>query len=148
EDKSRRPDKDAQFHDLKDMFPQLIQDREVDRIQEPREEGKPDIQVVLCELTWQDNEMQEALQASRGYWRTEGERRHEDTLEAVRATAQKQVPFNMQYFDEFSEAFTNEVRMFLGELGKVREERRNIQHELGYLVKMKAKYGPGGEFED
>jgi hypothetical protein len=29
-------------------------------------------------------------------WRAEGERRHEDTLEAVRATAREQVPFNVQ----------------------------------------------------
>lgn len=29
-------------------------------------------------------------------WRAEGKRRHEDTLEAVRATVREQVPFNVQ----------------------------------------------------
>lgn len=37
--------------------------------------------------------------------------------------------------------------MLLGEVGKLREERRALQHELGYLLCMKSKYGPGGEFD-
>ena len=54
--------------------------------------------------------------------------------------------------------------MLLGEVGKIREERRALQqyvdehHQLGYLLTilrseigdllcMKAKYGPGGEYE-
>ncbi|KAG2366333.1 hypothetical protein BDR07DRAFT_1480198 [Suillus spraguei] len=152
EKQGRRAEKDAQFHELKDMVSRLIQDREADRIQEEerrlREEGKPDIQVVLDELTRQNNEMREALRALSEDWQIEGERRHEHTLEAVRATAREQVPFNVQvYLDEFSKALATEVRMLLGEVGKLREERRNIQHELGYLMMMKAKYGPGGEFD-
>jgi hypothetical protein len=67
EKQGRRAEKDAQFHELKDMVSRLIQDREADRIQEEerrlREEGKPDIQVVLDELTRQNNEMREALRA-------------------------------------------------------------------------------------
>lgn len=71
ENQGRRAEKDAQFHELKDMVSRLIQDREADRIQEEerrlREEGKPDIkpdiQVVLDELTRQNNEMREALRA-------------------------------------------------------------------------------------
>jgi len=39
------------------------------------------------------------------------------------------------------------VRMLLGEVGKLREERRSLQFELGYLMCMKSKYGPGGEFD-
>jgi len=65
EKQGRRAEKDAQFHELKDMVSRLIQDREADRIQEEerrlQEEGKPDIQVVLDELTRQNNEMREAL---------------------------------------------------------------------------------------
>ena len=33
----------------------------------------------------------------------------------------------LQYLDEFSKALATEVRMLLGEVGKLREERRNIQ---------------------
>jgi len=58
------------------------------------------------------------------------------------------VPFNVQgYLDEFSKALATEVRMLLGEVGKLREEKRNLQHEIGYLLCINAKYGPGGEFE-
>ncbi|KIJ65766.1 hypothetical protein HYDPIDRAFT_38965, partial [Hydnomerulius pinastri MD-312] len=69
-------------------------------------------------------------------------RQHEETINAVRATTNEQVPYN-----EFSKALATEVRMLLGEVDKVREERRTIQHELGYLVIVKSKYGPGGEFD-
>jgi hypothetical protein len=68
-----------------------------------------------------------------------------------------------QYLDEFSKALAAEVRMLLGEVGKLREERRNLQQyvhtsvtiaitqtivsEMGFLLCMKSKYGPGGEFQ-
>ncbi|KAE9398180.1 hypothetical protein BT96DRAFT_822322 [Gymnopus androsaceus JB14] len=52
-----------------------------------------------------------------------------------------------QYLDEFSKALASEVCMLLGEVGKSREERRALQHEIGYLLCMRSKYGPGGEFE-
>jgi len=75
-------------------------------------------------------------------------RQHEATVEAVRSTTQEQVPFNVQgYLDESSKALAPEVRMLLGEVGKLREERRSLQFELGYLMCMKSKYGPGGDFE-
>ncbi|KAJ7821162.1 hypothetical protein B0H13DRAFT_1555131, partial [Mycena leptocephala] len=71
-----------------------------------------------------------------------------ETLDAVRSSAREQVDFNVQgYLDEFSKALASEVRMLLGEVGKLREERRALQRELGYLLCMKAKYGSGGEFE-
>ena len=34
---------------------------------------------------------------------------------------------NKQYLDEFSKSLANEVRMLLNEVGKLREEKRNIQ---------------------
>ncbi|KIJ29975.1 hypothetical protein M422DRAFT_53943 [Sphaerobolus stellatus SS14] len=37
--------------------------------------------------------------------------------------------------------------MLLAEVGNLREEKRNLQHELGYLMCMRSKYGPGGEFD-
>jgi len=38
-----------------------------------------------------------------------------------------------QYLDEFSKALAAEVRMLLGEVGKLREERRNLQQYVSYL---------------
>ncbi|KAJ7513021.1 hypothetical protein B0H11DRAFT_1898262 [Mycena galericulata] len=75
-------------------------------------------------------------------------RQHEETIAAVRSTAQEQVHFNVQgYLDDFSKALAFQVRMLLGEVRKLREERCSLQHELGYLLCVKAKYSPGGEFE-
>lgn len=80
-------------------------------------------------------------------WRADCQRHHEETITAVRQTANEQVPFNVQgvrvltsdylifvftsfvtkYLDEFSKALASEVRMLLGEVGKLREERRALQ---------------------
>lgn len=71
-------------------------------------------------------------------------RNREETLAAIRETANEQVPYNVQgvsyvsstapapthyyqYLDEFSKSLANEVRMLLNEVGKLREEKRNVQ---------------------
>ncbi|KZT43367.1 hypothetical protein SISSUDRAFT_978611, partial [Sistotremastrum suecicum HHB10207 ss-3] len=80
-------------------------------------------------------------------WRTDSLKNHEATLEAVRQTAQEQVPFNVQkYLDEFSRALASEVRMLLDEVGKLREERRTMQFELAYLFEIRSKYEGNGIF--
>ncbi len=38
-----------------------------------------------------------------------------------------------QYLDEFSKSLATEVRMLLGEVGKLREERRGIQLFVGFI---------------
>lgn len=82
-------------------------------------------------------------------WRSDTRSHHEETIAAVRHTASEQVPFNVQgvsrnfrnlppgtrlslmflifkYLDEFNRALASEVRMLLGEVGKLREERRAL----------------------
>jgi len=39
----------------------------------------------------------------------------------------------IQYLDEFSQALAAEVRMLLGEVGRIREERRALQQYVGML---------------
>ncbi|KAJ7326364.1 hypothetical protein DFH08DRAFT_926252 [Mycena albidolilacea] len=103
---------------------------------------------VIEELTRQNAEQRELLNALSETWRNDCARQYQETIEAVRSTAREQVDFNVQgYLDEFSKALAQEVRMLLGEVGKLREERRALQHEMGYLLCMKGKYGAGGEFE-
>ncbi|KAF8336974.1 uncharacterized protein EI90DRAFT_2910894, partial [Cantharellus anzutake] len=103
---------------------------------------------VIDLLQRQKAELQELLRDMSDSWRTESARQHQETLGAVRATANEQVPFNVQgYLDDFSKALSAEVRMLLKEVGKLREEKRALQHELGMLLCMKSKYSPGGEFE-
>jgi hypothetical protein len=78
-------------------------------------------------------------------WRADSARQHEEIIEAVRSTAREQVPFNIQgvsclvrfstpilinnvqYLDEFSKTLASEVRVLLGEVGKLHEEKRCVQ---------------------
>ncbi|EJF61726.1 hypothetical protein DICSQDRAFT_169744 [Dichomitus squalens LYAD-421 SS1] len=81
-------------------------------------------------------------------WRADCERHKNETIEAVKATANEQIPYNVQgYLDEFSRSLATEVRMLLSEVGKLREDKRNLEYQIGELLKFKAKYGPGGEFD-
>jgi ABC-type microcin C transport system permease subunit YejB len=47
-------------------------------------------------------------------------------LEFLESYRSDKSPF-LQYLDEFSKALASEVRMLLGEVGKLREERRALQ---------------------
>ncbi|KIK27259.1 hypothetical protein PISMIDRAFT_93344, partial [Pisolithus microcarpus 441] len=105
------------------------------------------IEQVLEDLARQNADQRDLLNALSETWRTDNQRQHEELINTIRATANEQVPYNVQeYLDEFSKALAIEVRMLLGEVGKLREERRAIQHEVGLLMLMRAKYSPGGEF--
>ncbi|EIN14497.1 hypothetical protein PUNSTDRAFT_110579 [Punctularia strigosozonata HHB-11173 SS5] len=145
----RREEKDNQLSELKEMVEQLVEDRNAARARWEAEQDKPTIENVLAELRQQNDELRETLQLMRTELSEDSQRQHNETLEAVRATAQEQVPFNIQgYLDEFSKALATEVRMLLGEVGKLREERRALQHEIGCLLCMRSKYGPDGEFNE
>ncbi|KAI0752741.1 hypothetical protein C8Q80DRAFT_472567 [Daedaleopsis nitida] len=81
-------------------------------------------------------------------WRADCEQRKQETIDAVKATANEQVPYNVQgYLDEFSRSLATEVRMLLSEVGKLREDKRNLEYQIGELLQFKSKYGPGGEFD-
>ncbi|TFK75643.1 hypothetical protein BDN72DRAFT_448936 [Pluteus cervinus] len=111
--------------------------------------GKPDLQATVEHLTELVGQQQEVLNQLAGAWRDDCQKHHQDTLDAIKDTAHEQVPFNVQgYLDEFSKALAVEVRMLLAEVGKMREERRVLQHELGELLRLRSKYGPGGEFNE
>ncbi|KAF7367073.1 hypothetical protein MSAN_00966700 [Mycena sanguinolenta] len=118
------------------------------RAEEARGVDQPGFENVVEELRRQNADQRELLVALSETWRAEYTRQHEETITAVRSTAREQVDFNVQgYLDEFSKALATEVKVLLGEVGKLREERRDLQHELGYLLSMKSNYGPGGKFE-
>ncbi|EPQ51904.1 hypothetical protein GLOTRDRAFT_140838 [Gloeophyllum trabeum ATCC 11539] len=152
EKEARRAEKDARFQDLYDMVNRIVEDREAERQRAEEERlaaaDKPGIEAVMAELQRQNQELRQLLAEMADSWRADSARQAEETLNAVRATAQEQVPFNVQgYLDEFSKALASEVRMLLGEVGRLREERRALQHEIGFLLCTRSKYGPGGEFD-
>ncbi|KAJ7057021.1 hypothetical protein C8F01DRAFT_1211135 [Mycena amicta] len=148
----RREQKDHKWIELKDMVQKIHDDMEVDRARAEdarlADESKPSLEKIIEELKQQNAEQRELLITLSDNWRADSARQHEETLAAVRATAKEQVDFNVQtYLDEFSKALASEVKLLLGEVGKLREERRALHHEIGWLFTTKSKYGPGGEFE-
>ncbi|KAI0725460.1 hypothetical protein C8Q72DRAFT_852166 [Fomitopsis betulina] len=59
----------------------------------------------------------------------------------------KQTPSSqVRYINEFSKALASEVRILLQEVGKLRDERRQLQYEIAELMSLKSKHGAGGEF--
>ncbi|KZV95823.1 hypothetical protein EXIGLDRAFT_765900 [Exidia glandulosa HHB12029] len=51
-----------------------------------------------------------------------------------------------KYLNDFSKALASEVRILLQEVGKLRDERRQLQQEIAELMSVKAKHSGGGEF--
>ncbi|KAJ3554092.1 hypothetical protein NM688_g3287 [Phlebia brevispora] len=51
-----------------------------------------------------------------------------------------------KYINDFSKALAGEVRILLQEVGKLRDERRQLQQEIAELMTVKAKYSSGGDY--
>lgn len=146
---ARRVEKESRWDDFTNMLAQMRE--EIASTRQCCEEGKAvcegNHQRLIEDLQRQAAEQQELLREFSEGWRNEAAAQRDATLEAVRAMAHEQVPFNVQgYLDEFSKALAAEVRMLLGEVGKLREERKSLQHELGMLLLVRSKYEHGGEF--
>ncbi|KAA1474371.1 hypothetical protein DENSPDRAFT_882747 [Dentipellis sp. KUC8613] len=149
---NRRQEKENKWEELHGMVFRILQVQEEQKVKcdQEREEaaGKPGIEQIIEQLRKENQELRELFQSFADNLSAESVRQHETLLNNIRATAQEQVPFNVQgYLDEFSKSLAAEVRMLLGEVGRLREERRALQYELGCLMCMRSKYGPGGEFD-
>ncbi|KAG6906649.1 hypothetical protein DXG01_012802, partial [Tephrocybe rancida] len=132
------------------QLPQGVKEDEIrdSRREDRRERRGPDIDDIVKKLEDHNMAQKAMLEELSKSWREDFARYHEETISRVEATATRRVKFNIQgYLDEFSKAFATEVRMLLGEVGKLRDERRGLQHELGQLLVLRSKYGPGGEFD-
>ncbi|KAJ7594043.1 hypothetical protein C8J56DRAFT_778794, partial [Mycena floridula] len=106
------------------------------------------IDKVLEELARQNQEQREYFNEMVDALRQDALKQHDETLKRVAETANERIDFNVQgYLDDFSKALASEVRILLNEVGKLREERRALEHQLGELLIMKSKYGPGGEYD-
>ncbi|KAG8717815.1 hypothetical protein FRC09_013619 [Ceratobasidium sp. 395] len=152
EKQQRRAAKAERADTLHDLVNGIIAEREEERRRQEEERvtaaARPGIEAVLAAMQQQNTETAAMMASIADTLRTDMDRKHLETLESVRATAAEQVPFNVQrYLDDFSKALSEEVRMLLKEVGKLREEKRALQHEIGCLLCLKSKYGPGGEFE-
>ncbi|KDQ13822.1 hypothetical protein BOTBODRAFT_55844 [Botryobasidium botryosum FD-172 SS1] len=149
---ARRAEKAEQLQSLHDIVNHLLTEREDEKRRQEAERAaaaaRPSIESVLEALRRQNAEQAALMTALAEGGRAEKAKCQAEILEAVRATALEQVPFNVQkYLDEFSRALSAEVRMLLKEVGRLREEKRALLHEIGFLLSTKGKYGTGGEFD-
>ncbi|OCH94563.1 hypothetical protein OBBRIDRAFT_99183 [Obba rivulosa] len=147
-----REEDSTKCSDLRQMVQQILDERaqERERMEQERAANAdlPTNQHIIEELQRMKAEQLESIRAMRDAWAEECKRYHDDTVAQVKATANEQVPFNVRgYLEEFSRSLASEVRMLLNEVGRLREEKRNLEYQLGCLMCMKAKYGPGGEFD-
>ncbi|KAF5365552.1 hypothetical protein D9757_010903 [Collybiopsis confluens] len=51
-----------------------------------------------------------------------------------------------KYLNDFSKALAGEVRILLEEVGKLRDERRQLQYEIAELMAVKSKHSLGGQY--
>ncbi|KAG8799260.1 hypothetical protein FRC17_007183 [Serendipita sp. 399] len=100
------------------------------------------------QLRQQNAEQQQLLVTLLDEYRNASAQQSSETIEAVRAAVAQHVPMDIKgHLNEFSKSLAEEVRLLLREVGKLREEKRNIQYEIGCMLCLKSKYGPGGEFD-
>ncbi|KAF8424266.1 hypothetical protein L210DRAFT_3568323 [Boletus edulis BED1] len=153
-EKRRWEERDGQMQELMEMVSRLLDEQAAAR--EREEEQRQEFSRLLDEQAAAREREEEQRQAGGGTavmgllntLSNDSTRQHEETINAIRAIANKQAPYNIQgYLDKFSKALATEVRMLMGEVGKLHEEHLSIQHDLEYLMTMKSKYGPGGEFD-
>ncbi|KAF9541305.1 hypothetical protein CPC08DRAFT_717165, partial [Agrocybe pediades] len=48
---------------------------------------------------------------------------------------------------DFTKGIATEVRILLAEIGKLRDERRQLQYEIAELMSVRSKFSPNGEFQ-
>ncbi|KAH9993287.1 hypothetical protein BJV74DRAFT_884401 [Russula compacta] len=142
-----RDETNRQFQGLFNMVQSVLDCCEEEKARYEEEQRaaaeRPSTQDVLDEL----QRLRELFETLTNSWHEETERHHRELLDTVQSTANVQVPFNVQgYLDEFSKSLASEVRMLLGEVGKLREERRTIQLEIGTLLCLRSNY-QGGLFD-
>ncbi|KIY67457.1 hypothetical protein CYLTODRAFT_353124 [Cylindrobasidium torrendii FP15055 ss-10] len=147
----RRRDKENQRMEqsvwLQDIIEKMEQCKADIDLLKTENASKADLERIIEQLRAQNEEQQALLRDLSESWRADCAQHHDETLRAIDANADKQIPYNIQgYLDDFSKSLASEVRILLGEVGKLREERRGLQSEIGYLLCTRSKYGPGGEY--
>ncbi|KAF8139624.1 hypothetical protein EV363DRAFT_303962 [Boletus edulis] len=135
----RREARDEQIQALIRLVSQFLDGHAATRQREEEQrlsnERNAGIEQVIEHLLRQNAEQREHLNAL-----SDSRTRQYETIVALRGIVNNPRPYNVKsYPDEFGEVPATEVR---NEIGKLRQELRNIQHELVMM-----KYGPREEFD-
>ncbi|RDX52641.1 hypothetical protein OH76DRAFT_1554302 [Lentinus brumalis] len=151
---NRWEQKDAEDAQTRNMLQQILENQaqmlseQIQCKNELQEELRSNQRAALDAIEAQRVAYEETIRQMAEGWRADCEQHKQETIDAVKATAHEQVPYNVQgYLEEFSRSLATEVRMLLSEVGKLREDKRNLEYQIGELLQFKSKYGPGGEFD-
>lgn len=126
------------------MFEDDLRERQAER---EAEAGKPSIESIVDQLRDENAQLRELLRELSEGWRAETRRQHDDLIDAVKATAQEQVPYNISgYLDEFSKTLAKEVRQLLNEVNDLALKKSSLQHEIVTLLEFRRRYDEGGIF--
>ncbi|GJE86397.1 hypothetical protein PsYK624_024770 [Phanerochaete sordida] len=142
-------DCNTQMDEMRQMlqgFQQAFQDEVRQRQAEREAEAeKPGIESIVQQLSEENARLHALLRELSDGWRAETSRQHDDLINAVRSTAQEQVPFNISgYLDEFSKTLAKEVRQLLTEVGELATRKSSLQHEIASLLEFRQRYDHGG----
>ncbi|KIM33920.1 hypothetical protein M408DRAFT_87697 [Serendipita vermifera MAFF 305830] len=78
----------------------------------------------------------------------ENQQQREILFNVFKQASEEQVKVNVdERLHEFTDVMTHEVCILLSEVGNLREQRRNLQHEIGCLLCFRSKMEAGGEFD-
>ncbi|KAI0088291.1 hypothetical protein BDY19DRAFT_190179 [Irpex rosettiformis] len=143
--------KDRDMVEMKDMLSnmqRMFEESERRREEEKAvEAAKPSIESIVEDLRRENGELRELFKELTENLRQDHRQNIESILDAVRSTAQEQVPFNISgYLDEFSRTLAKEVRQLLTEVNELVENKTRLQFEIATLLEFKARYEPGGFF--
>ncbi|CAL1709933.1 unnamed protein product [Somion occarium] len=148
---NRRQEKDAMWMNMRDMITQLLQEKEECKAREDER-----MQMLIGAMREMQNqtmgalatlkgEISDSMRAMADECREKLDQQTQIILDASEASAQKQVPFNVQgYLDDFSKSLASEVRLLIGEVGKLHERKRTLNYQIGTFMCLQAQIGPGG----
>ncbi|KIP09936.1 hypothetical protein PHLGIDRAFT_115917 [Phlebiopsis gigantea 11061_1 CR5-6] len=141
---SQMDDMKQMFAGFRDMFEQEQRVRQAER---EAEASKPSVESIVEQLRDENAQLRELLQNLSEGWRADTRTQHEDMMNAIRSTAQEQVPFNISsYLDEFSKTLAKEVRQLLTEVNQLVAQKSQLQFEIASLMEFRARYEQGGIF--
>ncbi|KAH0838771.1 hypothetical protein J3R83DRAFT_7146 [Lanmaoa asiatica] len=102
---------------------------------------------LLDELHIYNAKQRELLDALSSHW-TRGETGKGKQQGKDGGTDREQLPSSFRSLrEDFIKALATEAQKIVEEIARLGEERRWLQQEIGQLMTMRSKYGPGGEFD-
>ncbi|THH31833.1 hypothetical protein EUX98_g2343 [Antrodiella citrinella] len=132
---------------MMELMAEMREDKEEEKERQTQEQQalRDEVRRFAEELSVFRGDVQQNMRQLMDDIRLELSAQQDITMEAVRATAREQVPYNIQrYLDDFSKQLAIEVSTLLRETGRVHSQLRGMQAEIGHIYIEKSKLGLDG----